>query len=40
MAPPWGLYLAEVHYDPECFHNPSALQYADEMAGQDSGNDE
>lgn len=30
MAPPWGLYLAEVHYDADSFTNPPPLRYADE----------
>lgn len=37
MAPPWGLYLAEVHYDTESFTNPPPLRYADEADGEADG---
>lgn len=36
-APPCGLYLAEVHYNPESFTKPSPLRFADEVDAEDSG---
>jgi tRNA U38,U39,U40 pseudouridine synthase TruA len=36
MAPPWGLYLAQVHYDPQCLQL-SPAHAAGEADGSESG---
>lgn len=36
MAPACGLYLAEVHYDPNSFTNPTELQCADRVEAEES----